>query len=529
MSENKKIFYAFLILSTALFVLRLPTLFELPWLDQSYFAYTGQRIRAGQLLYKELGAQYPPGIFFFYTLISYIGGGQPWVIPLTDAFYALLTMGAIFLLAKSFWGSRAALGAAFIFFLFSLSPAYQGFWSRNRAELLINLPLIISIYGGYQAYTKGKNWLWIFSGLALGIAFTIKFSALLLALPLIFLIWISPPTGLSAMSYRIKIFFYLICGWMLPVIAVILYLYFRGILSEAYEGVITYNYAYANMMMELKPLLALILINLNRSLVFSLTILPLALIGFWLGKIYRSVTGWILILWILGGLLSVLLQWKFFWPHFMFLLPPFSLLLGFSWQLIKIKKEEKYSLAISLIVIILFVFASVDVFKGHWRYYRAGFTFLYKNTSYERMVYSLPINFDKIGFRETGKFIAKNSQEKDYIFVWALAPDIYYYSGRPPANRFIYQHYLIHPQNPLARELPGIQQRQQEVLSSLKEKPVKFFVVGLADVSIFQDRDSLALLKDFPELYLWVQNNYFFAAQKDRFIILQRKQSESKK
>lgn len=525
MSPNKKLFYAFLILGTILLVLRLPTLFELPATDQALSAYIGQKMQEGQLLYRDLWEHRPPGIYFLYSWISSLGLERDlyWIIPFFDTLYTLLTMGAILLLARSFWGLGPAWGAAFIFTLFSLSPVSQGAWSRIQPEMLMNLPLILCFYGGYQGFCQQKKWPWFFFGLALGAAFIIKFTALLLALPLIPLLWNSPSTANPIKNFRLKKIFYLILGLMIPIFITILYLYVKGILPEAYEALVVYNRVYSAFRMELKLASSLLLEKWQGQIIFPLAVLFLALLGLRRERLYHSLLGRIMILWILIALFSVFIQGKYLASHFLSLIPPLSLLAGFSWEWLKKPRAGKYSPVISLLILALLAGAAGDAFKGYLRYYRTGFTFLLKKVGYEEALRSLPANAKKLGLWELGRAIAQNSQEKDYIYVWAVAPEIYYYSNRPAPNRFILEHYLLDAQNSLSRGLPGIKTRQQELLKNLKEKPVKFFLVGLKDLSIFEPKDSLSQLNDFPELYQWVQDNYFLLTQNDHYLLYQRK------
>lgn len=525
MSKDRKILYVFFLLATSLLILRLPTLFELPGIDQAAYAYIGQRMREGQLLYRELWDQRLPGNFFFYHWISYLGSDRPWVIPLIDMLYTLPTLGALLLLARSFWGPKAATGAAFIFILFSLSPASQRPWFRNQPEVLMNLPLILCFYGGYRAHQQQKNWPWFFCGLAIGIAFIIKFTALLLALPLILLLWASPPNLTPTKNFRLKRLSYSILGWTIPVAATVMYLYIKGVLPEAYEALVVYNRVYAAYRVELKFVINLALNHwLPGQIVFISAVLLLASLVIWREKLYHSLLGQTLILWILVALFSAFIQGKYLGFHFLSLVPPLSLLAGFSWEWIGKKKNNKNPLASFLLIFLLSVMALGDVSRAYFQSYQRGFAFLFKKTSYEQALHSLPGNAYKLGLFELGKSIARNTEEKDYIYVWALAPEIYYYSSRQTPNRFILHHYLMDAQNPIAKKFPDIKERQQELLNDLKTKPVKFFMVGKGDMSIFEPKDSFSQLKDFPELNQWLQENYYLTTQSDRYLLFQRKE-----
>jgi hypothetical protein len=522
MSENKKIFYAFLILASSLLILRLPTLFELPGLDQTLFAYIGQNMQEGKLLYHDLWDHKPPGIFFLYSGLSYLSANPPWIIPLMDLLYTLLTMGALFLLAKKLWDSESALGAAFIFALFSLSPAFQGSWSRTQAETLMNLPLILCFYSGYQAHCQKKYGFWFLSGLALGMAFLIKFTALLLALPLLPLLWVYSPGFASSPKSRFLNLSLLILGLMSMTVAAGLYLYFKGVLAEAYEALWIFNRVYSSLRVNITTIPYFILKQLRGQVFFIFTLFFLAVLGWRKGKFFRSLAGQILMFWILGVLLAIYLQGKYIWYHFLSFIPPFSLAAGFSLGWLK-KGTGKLFQITPIFVMVLLVLAIGDSFRGYFSNYGTGFAFLFKKANYEQALLSLPANANKLPLFYLGRYLAQNTQAKDSIYVWGIAPEIYYYAQRPAANRFIFHYYLMNAHNPLASKFPGTEKRQKEFLSNLREKPVKFFVVGVEDASVFEPHDSLNQLKDFTELDQWVQDHYFFVTRKDRYLIFQRK------
>lgn len=529
MSNDKKILYSFLLLVAAFLFLRLPTLFELPGLDQTVFAYIGQKMREGQFLYRDLWDHKPPGIFFFYSGLSYLGSGVPWVIPLTDLCYTLLTMGVCFLLAKTWWGPGPALGSALAFALFSLSPAYQGIWSRTQAEMLMNLPLLLCFYGGYLAFGQPKLWPWFLSGLALGVAFSIKFTALLLALPLVPLLWASPSCSPAPQNFRLKKLLLLISGLMTVVAAAVLYFYLQGNLGEAYQAMGVFNRIYSSLRVNLTQIPPFLWVQLRGQGIFTLALLLLALLGLGREKIYRSPGGQMVILWVVAALLAVYLQGKYLWYHFLSLVPPLSLAAGSCWGWWQKKNTGKIPLLISILIMALLTTALWDGSRAYLRYYSSSFGLLFKKVNYNQAVRSLPANAHNLDLLEVGRFIAQNTEEKDYLYVWGIAPQIYYYAGRPAANRFIFHHYLMDAENPLALKFPGVTERQQELLKDLKVKPVKFFLVVVEDTNIFEPKDSLSQLRDFKQLDLYVKDNFSFIAQKDHLLLFQKKEPAAKK
>src|ERR1700691_4579104 len=76
--------------------------------DQATFCVIGQGLLRGQLLYRDLWDNKPPGIFYIYALIVKIFGPVMWGVGAVDIIWLLVISLCIFYFARRSFGSPAA-------------------------------------------------------------------------------------------------------------------------------------------------------------------------------------------------------------------------------------------------------------------------------------------------------------------------------------------------------------------------------------------------------------------------------------
>src|SRR6266581_3517973 len=108
-----------------LVILRLVFLHEPFERDEGTYAYIGQEILRGAIPYRDMIEIKPPGVMYL---------------------YAALTCTVVFLTARRFNGSRAALLAALLFAVYEGTPMLQG--SSSNSEVFMLLPIAVATYYG---------------------------------------------------------------------------------------------------------------------------------------------------------------------------------------------------------------------------------------------------------------------------------------------------------------------------------------------------------------------------------------------
>ncbi len=164
-------------------ILRVPFLPVPLTSDEGGYAYTARWLDRGLALYRDLWFDRPQAIFLVYDAILHLVGPSTEAIRLGAALYNAATVLALAVLGRALFTRRAALAAAGLFAVASVSPAIEGFTANG--ELFMNLPVVASVLLAVRDR-------WLLSGLAVALATAIKPTALPTAAPALALLLWSP-------------------------------------------------------------------------------------------------------------------------------------------------------------------------------------------------------------------------------------------------------------------------------------------------------------------------------------------------
>ena len=118
---------------------------------------------------------YPP-LYSCLTTVSFdLFGVSLFSARLVSAVFSILTLWVVFELAYSMYGGKAALISAV---LLAVMPGY--FWLSRLAllEVMLVFFFTLSLFLFYRWLNSRKNWLLVFSGLALGLGFLTKYQVI---------------------------------------------------------------------------------------------------------------------------------------------------------------------------------------------------------------------------------------------------------------------------------------------------------------------------------------------------------------
>ncbi len=127
--------------------------------DSGTFAYCGQIIRNGGLMYRDCWDNKPPAVYYLNAAAIWLGGANPFVIWLFQAVWLTIAILAYFLILTRVWEHTglAAL-SAFVLLLVILYPSiFQG---GNFTETYAILPVVLSL-GAFWAYLRSGRRRWL--------------------------------------------------------------------------------------------------------------------------------------------------------------------------------------------------------------------------------------------------------------------------------------------------------------------------------------------------------------------------------
>ena len=245
----------FLALAGALLIVRLPSLVQPMGPDQGLYAYVGERIRHGELAYRDAWDQKPPAIHYVYAGLRTISS-RDFVVPAADLVAAALVTALLWVLGSRLGGPVAGGVSALIFLLLS-DPSFArlgGLRVRAQAETFIALAVTAALSlavgakgagarGAKGAGAKGADGAsgavrLVAAGLLLGAAFALKYNAGLYVF--VVLLALALTTGLA-------LFDVVVIGLGSLVIPLALFIVFwrGGALGELYQATIAYNLQYS--------------------------------------------------------------------------------------------------------------------------------------------------------------------------------------------------------------------------------------------------------------------------------------------
>ena len=150
-------------------------LFNLPMVsDEGGYAYAAQRWFDGRgHLYHDIWISRPQGIFVVYGTVIKFLGGSTLDLRLVAWVFNIVTMIAVWMIARHWRGPGVAAGAVMVFAVMMGSPAIEGFTAN--AETFMAVPAAFAIITLIRAWERNWSPAWLaVTGLLIGIATQLK-------------------------------------------------------------------------------------------------------------------------------------------------------------------------------------------------------------------------------------------------------------------------------------------------------------------------------------------------------------------
>lgn len=224
------------LICAALLLLRLPSLVQPMGADQGLYAYVGDRIRHGELAYRDAWDQKPPGIHYVYAALRAVSATDA-VVPAADLVSAAIAAALIWILGRRLGGPVAGALSAILFLALS-DPGfarYGGVRIRAQCETFI----AVAVAGSLVLVTGRKSVpRLLVAGLLLGASFALKYNAGLYVAVVVAAAWLT--VGLTWREL----------GWLalgsIAIPGVLLLVFWRGgALDDLYQATLAYNLQYS--------------------------------------------------------------------------------------------------------------------------------------------------------------------------------------------------------------------------------------------------------------------------------------------
>jgi len=466
----KKLPQRFLLLCLLLVaILRLPSLFEPYWYgDEGVYLTLGQAIRKGLVLYRDIHDNKPPLLY----LLAALSGNVFWFRAILLG-WMLTTTILFWKLIKNLFPKQEKLAeiSLFTFSILSSIPLIEG--NIANAEIF----MIGTTIAGFYLYFIAKKWSqYLLAGIFFSLSVLFKVPAVFdFATILVFFLFIA-----KKKNYQLLItnYFFLIFGFIIPILITIIYFTSRNALSYYLNAAFSQNLGYlfswrAGTMVArgLSSKIGLI----SRSGVLLVTTLLIFLLRKSLAKPFILIT-----IWFLFSLFAAALSERPY-PHYLIqVLPSFCLILGI---LLTSGRTVIKRLAFSLIVLLVAGLVVVQF----WVYPVFGYYFNFLGFATHLKARAEYFAWFSPQVNQTyavANFLVKHTQPDERIFIWGDEPYIYALSRRLPTGRYTVAYHIV--------DYNGY----QETIETLTKNPPRWIIV-------MEEENRL-----FPGLFNFLNSNY---------------------
>jgi hypothetical protein len=452
--------------------------------DQGIFAYIAHTILHGGFPYVDAWDQKPPAIYLVYAVALNFPGALMRNVRLFDVVVLGLTLGALFLLARQLWGRWAGGWAALLY-----GAAYTteyGYWHTAQPDGYVGLPLALALWLYYRSLARPRVWPYLAAGALTGFAFQLRFFTALIGVGLLLIEWNAAEGGVRrswrAAATRI--------GWFSAGFAVVQVAFVAYLLAGHALGAFLYtefHFAtqYAHLGGAYSPngfrwdlyldaARGNTLLFLQTHLFITIAVVAALILGFKRsGDAHIREMALVLVLSYLG----VLIQAKFFWYHWLAVLPFFALLGGVGLSaLIKIVTAGRppftASLAVSglLLVLVLVTPVLTDSTLAQWQGFVRYFADPASRHAYNNQFGGYGTSpYSYLADDEVGRYLREQTQPGETIYIFGYESLVYLLSGRDSASRFFYTFPVISTWSP--------QSWQSEFLHDLDSKRPRYIVI----------------------------------------------------
>jgi hypothetical protein len=465
-------------------------------MDEGVYGYMGWATHQGLIPYRDMYTTKPPGMWLIHSLLFLFV--EPTALNI-KVFASLVTLGtvlAVFFVVRKMADQQAGLMAAVLYGIFSNGPNIQG--GGVNSEVFMVLPYTLAAYSLVRAVetTEGKHYLLF--GLFTGLACTFKQVAVVnfFWVGLYLLYRIGRARDWQVRARALKDGLWVAAGAVLPWIPFVCYFFLKDALGKFYFWVVSSNFSYIGDGYQKLPTFSIFVKSFKGVLSENGLLWLLALAGIaWHWEIpedsgrsgfsdkpqpWRMTASGLMALWPLFSMIGIGLGGRFFAHYYIQIIPPLAVLGGLGLRIliykIRIQGAGFFRRPTGIVVAgvfawSLFLFVVTD----------APFYLKYDGIQISQRQYNSPV-FAVTRF--IGKYLKDHTRKNDFVYVWAVDPEINFYALRRSPSPILVQHNLHH----------FTWDPYEEVSQSLHRSPPKYIV-------------ALQPLHIFPKLQEYVQEN----------------------
>ncbi len=436
--------------------------------DEGEYAYTAQRMDQGEIPYKDVFDQKPPGIFCIYWLIFKTLGTTPESIHMFTYIYTLIEILLIYKLGKMLFGQTVGLVAASIFSLITMEPCVLG--HAANTEIFMLLPLIASLIILASVLKGGSSFPLFVCGLLNGVGFMIKQVALLNAtFILAFMLYDFYKSRERRINILTKRYLLFALGFLTILLPIFAFFEVKGAWDDFLYGVFLHNFAYST---------SISLKQIPSSFGYTFGVILRSDITFWVLSLYsfrlllkRKNSNAVLVLgWFLFSFMGVCVGWHFRPHYFIQIAPPLALTAGYCLvALIKaIRALGRKALRMLAFACLLMLIVSMPLI--------ANYKYLFVYTP-EQICKSIDEGNPFVEAKRIAQYLKRNTSPEDTIYIFGSEPEILFYAERKSATKYIFFY-------PLMGNFKDASAKQRAVIGEVKANKPKYILLVNISMSL---------------------------------------------
>lgn len=437
--------------------------------DSAVFAYCGQQILQGNLLYRDCWDNKPPAIYYLNALVIALDGSTPGSLWFFQAVWVTLSGLAYYLILRSIWRTWLAILLTFFFLANVLYPPY--YQGGNLTETYALLLIILQIGAFYAYLSSGRDSFLVGIGVLAALACLFKPTYIAVSLSVAITV-----LYLDICRHQLRTLlghaFILLFSLLVPLALVASYWIFQGAFHDFWFAIFQHNLRYTQsgfsrqslmqsfeLYFTLKPMASVVSLALISGVVF--------LVDHWRGLLpsrtklsavrrqeyipgkmgLESARRWLMLSLLLSSPLDFVffaLSGKNFGHYLLIPLPALTVVCGYALEVLSRFLEDKSCKKKGSIVNSVFVLAL------------ATLTLLYANWFYKVAYAEMPdpkkltafLKSPKIfthSYTELEQYILDHSQPEDTVLTWSSDPYLNFITGRRSPTRYIFPLHLLTP------------------------------------------------------------------------------------
>jgi len=474
----------------AVFLLGSLIILPLPMLrDQGIYAYVAWNWVNDRIPYRDAFEHKGPLLYAVYAAALTFSRGAMWGPNLADVLARGATIPLVYWSAAKVFDRRSAMAAAF-FAALPLFTVFNSCWWNAEAETFI-LPLLpLSLGLALERFGSAR----FLAGVVAAQAVALKPTALLHALFLVF------PAATHPVGKKGGLLF--IAGVLAGLAPWAIYFAAKGAVSDLYAALYMFNRFHAGLAPGADWRQALDLAGRDAWRIFGLLLIFLGA-GVLARRRRLLVLGYAL-----AGAAQVALQAKFFFYHWLVLIPPAALLAasGLNWVQENFHRAV-YSLALFIVLVQTVLglrFYALLQIHYHTPRYLIGVD---NRDEYYARFREPGTDFNFYATWHAADYLRHHTPADEKVLVFGYEPGINYLAARFAPTRFHSDYPLTF--TPHSQEARSWRELWRRIfMADLRRHPPGVIILVTGDTNAIEPEDSMTQARAFTEFWEFVEQNY---------------------